>query len=88
MNLPPLLAGEVLQAARYDPQDAQGAKAPALWSYYQGTIYRFHWNNAGAWHGYPAAEKPPNAVLQQWRQTGQLSEAEFGKIRRLPARGQ
>ena len=87
MDLSPLMAAEVLRAAKYDPAAASGDKAPPLWGYCHGKVYRFMYDNAGRWHGYPVEEKPPNAVLQQWRQSGTLSEAEFGKIRRYANRG-
>jgi hypothetical protein len=87
MDLSPLFAEEVLRAARYDTSAASGEKAPSLWGYYDGRIYRFMWDNVDAWHGYPTEEKPPNDVLRQWRQNGNLTQAELGKIRRLPGRG-
>jgi len=87
MDLGRAAAAEVLHAAIYDPGAAAGNKAPSLWSYRDGKTYRFMWDNQGAWHGYPAEEKPPNAVLQQWRDNGTITEAEFGKIRKYPARG-
>ena len=80
-------AVEALCAAVYDPALPAGGKAPSLWGYRDGKVYRFMWDNAGGWHGYPADEKPPNAVLQQWRQNGTISEAEYGKVRRYPNRG-
>ncbi len=87
MDLGPGAAAELLRAAIFDPGIAAGNKAPSLWGYRNGKIYRFMWDNQGAWHGYPAEEKPPNAVLQQWRDNGTITEAEFGKIRKYPARG-
>jgi hypothetical protein len=87
MDLGAAAAGVELRAAVFDPAAALGNKAPSLWGYRSGRIYRFMWDNQGAWHGYPAEEKPPNAVLQQWRDNGTITEAEFGKIRKYPARG-
>jgi hypothetical protein len=87
MDLGAAAAAELLRAAIFDPSGAAGNKAPSLWGYRDGKVYRFMWDNQGAWHGYPAQEKPPNAVLQQWRDNGTITEAEFGKIRKFPARG-
>jgi hypothetical protein len=78
---------EVLQGAVYDPAAATGTKAPSLWGHRHGKVYRFMWDGLGGWHGYPADEKPPNAVLQHWREDGTISEPEYGKIRRYPNRG-
>jgi len=80
-------AVEVLRTAIYDRAKATGGKAPSLWAYHNGKIYRFMWDNMGGWHGYPTVEKPPNTVLQQWRDDGTITEPEYGKIRRYPNRG-
>ncbi len=87
MNLSFAEALQVLRAATYDHGAETAGKPPSLWGYCQGKVYRFMWDGAGAWHGYPADEKPPQAVLQQWREDGTISEVEYGKIRRLPNRG-
>ncbi len=87
MDLKPTDALRVLRAACFDPAYLERDNAPSLWAFENGGIYRFMFDNDAAWHGYPAQEKPPNAVLQRWRNDGTITEAEYGKIRRLPNRG-
>jgi hypothetical protein len=88
MDLDFVQAQQVLREAVYDPVALTSAtKAPSLWAYHEARIYRFMWDNFGGWHGYPTEEKPPNAVLQHWRQTGVITEPEYSKIRRYPNRG-
>ena len=88
MDLGIIEATELLRAAIYDPTEAMQS-TPSLWGYRNGRVYRFMCDNAqpASWHGYPADEKPPNAVLQQWRTEDVITNAEFNKLRRLPSRG-
>jgi hypothetical protein len=88
MDLSAIEALAVLRAAIYDTAEATRGIL-SLWGYHGGRVYRFMCNGRtpAAWHGYPADEKPPNAVLQQWRTHRTISEAEFNKLRRLPSRG-
>lgn len=81
-------ATELLQAAIYDPHQT-GNSTPSLWGFRNGRVYRFMCDNTqpASWHGYPADEKPPNAVLQQWRAQEVITNAEFNRLRRLPGRG-
>lgn len=87
MDLGPAVTLGVLRGAICAEEAISGDKAPSLWAYHGGRVYRFMWDNQGAWHGYPTEEKPPNSVLQKWRENGTINEAEFGKLRRLPGRG-
>jgi hypothetical protein len=87
MDLSPEVALEVLRAATYDPAETERRVTPSLWGYRNGVIYRFMFDGVARWHGYPTDEKPPNAVLQQWRDNGTITNAEYGKIRRYPNRG-
>jgi hypothetical protein len=88
MDLSAAEALELLRAAIYDPVEATRG-VPSLWGYRDGRVYRFMCNGRvpAAWHGYPADEKPPNAVLQLWRSQRTISEADYNRLRRLPARG-
>jgi hypothetical protein len=87
MDLTPPEATKLLQAASYDPATATNAKAPSLWGHQNGKIYRFMWDNSASWHGYPVKEKPPQAVLKQWQQSGTITQSEYGKILHYPNRG-
>lgn len=86
MDLKPADALAVLRDAVYDTAEAAG-KAPSLWGFKDGKIYRFMFDNRGLWHGYPAAEKPPMGVLRQWLADKKITNAEYGKILQLPHRG-
>lgn len=87
MDLGDVQATKVLQEALHDTGAALTDKAPRLWGYHRGNVYQFHYDNAGGWHGFPVETKPPDSVIQIWRATRRVTEAEFNRIRRLANRG-
>ncbi|WP_437906348.1 hypothetical protein WME95_50570 [Sorangium sp. So ce327] len=87
MDLDDAQARQLLQSALHDAAAPLRDKAPRLWGYRNGKVYQFHYDNAGGWHGFSDDVKPPDYVIQQWRATKAISEAEFNRVRKLPNRG-
>ncbi len=88
MDLDDATALEVLQAAIYDPKAAERG-TPSLWSFRNGRVYRFMCDGctAATWHGYPTEEKPPTAVLREWKREGNITAAEYTQMIRRVGRG-
>jgi RHS repeat-associated protein len=73
MDLPNSVAQEVLDRSTLAGKQRYGLK--------DGKIYEFQPDNVGGWHGYPIpGTQAPPSFLRNLRDSGQISNAEYGKL--------